>query len=211
MPLTFLSTIYRNFLHFLRMSLKKIHWCEVPLDPILIQTYCDLLQVQYELEGCAHMTHFYVEAIKLFKTVDVFQHEYLAAKVKALDGATFYLSFERGHGEVVDIQSQVPSSPSAPAQGPYAKISSFDSLFHKRRADDKVTPIGTSGKHNSSDRVLCTLSFDPPLHPCLYRNSHFHPLPLLDPQIPCVVISLCSLSPSLRACYTCQHPPQREK
>ena len=172
------------------MSTRKVSWYEIPVDPILIPTYCDLLQARYELEGCARMDGFYVEEIKLYKTTEVSQHEYLAAKVKAPDGSSFYISFERSRGKVVDAQPQVPpsESPSAPAQGPPVKISSLDSLVPKHKADDRVTHLGFSGRHSNNDRLYRTLFFDlpsaplPASEPASSSSPLSAPLPVPEPS-----------------------------
>ena len=101
MPLNFISTIYHNVLRLLAMSsTSKSHWCEIPLGCVLIQVYCDRL---YKLEGLARMDDCYVQQIKLYKaTGGKSKHEYLVAKVRAPDGASFSLVFERGRGGTID-------------------------------------------------------------------------------------------------------------
>jgi len=40
-----------------------------------------------------------------------------------------------------------------------SSIASLDSLFGTRGADDRISPLNSSGKHNSNDEEFCTLTF----------------------------------------------------
>ena len=128
MPLTFIPTIYHNVLRLLGISsTSKSRRCEIPLACVPIQVYCDRLQVQYNLEGSARMNECYVEEIKLYKVINgSSKHEYLVAKVRAPDEASFFLAFKRGRSETIDqvthgeddIDTPIQPQPGSPAISP---------------------------------------------------------------------------------------------
>ena len=159
-----LPTIYRNFLHFFRMSFTSTaQWCEIPAESTCIESYCDRLGVQCILDGSGRMNAFYVEKVDFYRTHETSQHEYLAAKVRGPNNLLFYLAFERRRGEIAvsiaeDNASSQPVTPSASA-GSSLSVASLNSLTCPRKAVDKVTLLSASGKYNDNDQLECTLQF----------------------------------------------------
>ena len=164
MRLRFIPTIYHNVLRFLgTSSTREFQGCEIPFDQIHIEAYCDRLQVQYCIDGSRRMNDFYVEKIKIYKSRGASKHEYLAAKVRAPNGTSFYLAFECGRSKIICI------APPLAKRDPFFKMfafssssSTFDSLFYRRKVDGKVTPLDSSGKHKGNHVLFHTLSFPAP-------------------------------------------------
>ena len=168
---SFIVTIYHHILHLLAMSsTSKSQRCEIPLCSTPIQVYCDRLQAQYIHEGLARMEQCFVEEIKLCKDINSrSKHEYLVAKVQALD-ASFFLAFERGLGEMIDKATHREgeddtSSQAPPGQPPddsrSSTLASLDSSFHRRNADDIVKYL-ESERYEGKYMLLRTLSFSRP-------------------------------------------------
>jgi len=241
MRLRFIPTIYHNVLRFLgTSSTRQFQGCEIPFAQTRIEAYCDRLQAQYKLEGSQRMEGFYVEEVKLYKSVGTSKHEYLVAKVRTPNRAPFYLAFERGRGKIIhndtseerditsDIQLQAglpvdsalsPSAPAPPPEpGPTSRnrsnacptlsqtddvsastpgrnsffkinpmssssstLASHEYVIRKHKADDKVTPLDSSGKHKGNHVLFRKLSFSSPstsLEPTTLSSSYL----LSEPQ-----------------------------
>ncbi|KAF8971155.1 hypothetical protein BDZ97DRAFT_1343277 [Flammula alnicola] len=191
------SQFYHKVLEFLGMSSGGDKWsgCEIPSVSTPISSFCDRIQAEYKLGGTDRMNLLYVAGLSLYKSHTKSQHEYIVPEIVTPNTQPFYLAIERGRGEIIDgghdRDDDIPD-----LNTETITLASLDSCFHKRHADDKVSPLA-SGKHNVSDKLLRTLTFVIPGAPYSRPHELLPPSPFSSESRPLPLYELAVLAYTL--------------
>jgi len=161
------------------------HSVMFPLVPEHITTYCRTLEMKNDTIGTKELQSYRIPTLDGFKTLKISKHEYGRANVQVPGEKNFPLAFERMQGPIrLDTTSSEPEASnlitrplsdlrtltaqialsSKPSLNSLNSKSSRDlsstSLSPQRFADDRVAALPKSGKWNSEDKHLFTLTFN---------------------------------------------------
>jgi hypothetical protein len=135
-----------------------------------VNTYSELLALNYGQEGAARMNAMRITELRLVKQMDkISRHEYVVACVTTPHGTTQYLSLERLRGDTVTRASQSDSmltrtsskQRSFPSRSPSTSSSSESSMDYLSKRSDALDAVRTLDKplHAPGDCVLGSLRF----------------------------------------------------
>lgn len=129
-----------------------------------VATYCQQLQLLKQLKGIEALRRWRVSRARTFKCKSASQHEYVSATIIDPENKTHHLVFERLRGDPENSLSPItetthPLTRLSPS-GSNSSLSSLSSAsFSAYAANDRIVPVGASGKKKEEDVEVYDLVF----------------------------------------------------
>lgn len=110
-----------------------------------------------------------VTRVRAYKTKAHTQHEYISAAVVDVLKKTHFVAIERGRGDpdpipLSDTNNNTDPQPYEAFSSSTSSLSSVSDILPTHLADDKISPMPSSGKWNENDDFICELELEKPLY-----------------------------------------------
>ena len=122
-------------------------------------------------EGITRLKKWRVIHARAYKSMSASEHEYVSVAVVDPQDKISYVAIERRRSDPDPIPSSntnIDPQPLGPFSSSNSSLSSVslvpDSISPNRLADDRISPLPSSGMWDVSDKLICELRFDKPLY-----------------------------------------------